>query len=127
MEFEVAQHHSNRPLDGTNQVLLKVVFDGSKRRVESSSREFSYVLMGPRAGAVTEAKRQELGLNREASVSAGLLTGLSITMSQLTTARCLWSIGQSTTSQYKQKSPIGKAAPLMCSTPAFLGLPHHHP
>jgi hypothetical protein len=32
MEFEVAQSHAKRPLDDTNQVLLKVVFDGSKRR-----------------------------------------------------------------------------------------------
>ena len=76
MEFEVGQSHSKRPLDGTNQLLLKVVFDGSKRRFESSRREFAYVLMGPHAGTVTDAKRLELGLNREASVSAGgQLTG----------------------------------------------------
>jgi RNA polymerase sigma factor (sigma-70 family) len=74
MEFEVTQYDFGRPLDGTNQLQLKTVFDGEKRRFESFDREYSYVLMGPDAGTVTDAKRKELGLDREATVRAGLLT-----------------------------------------------------
>ena len=74
MEFEVTHYDFRRPLDGTNQIRLKAVFDHEKRRFESFAREYSYVLMGPNAGTVTDAKRQELGLGREASVRAGLLT-----------------------------------------------------
>jgi len=73
--FDVLTHFSDRPLDGTNRVQLKVVFDGEKRRFQQSGREYAYVLMGPNAGAVTDAKRKELGLDKEAAVRAGLLTG----------------------------------------------------
>jgi thiol-disulfide isomerase/thioredoxin len=75
IEFDVLTHFSDRPLEGTNLVRLKVVFDGEKRRFEQSGREYSYVLMGPDAGAVTDTKRKELGLDKEAAVQAGLLAG----------------------------------------------------
>ena len=35
-------------------------------------------MMGPNAGAVTDAKRKELGLDKEAAVQAGLLDGKGI-------------------------------------------------
>ena len=73
MEFEVIQYDFAHPLDRTNHVRLKVVFDGEKRRFESFSREYRCVLMGPDGNKVTDAKRLELGLDREAAVQAGLL------------------------------------------------------
>ncbi|HUK83663.1 MAG TPA: glycoside hydrolase family 18 protein, partial [Verrucomicrobiae bacterium] len=75
MEFDVFTYSFDHPLDGTNQVNLKVVFDGTRRRFEQSGREYRYVFMGPDADKVTDAKRQELGLDKEAAVRAGLLTG----------------------------------------------------
>lgn len=75
MEFEVANYEFIRRLDGTNQVRLKVLFDGEKRRFEAFGREYAYALIGPDAQKVTDAKQQELGLDREACVRAGLLTG----------------------------------------------------
>jgi peroxiredoxin len=75
ISFDVFTHFSDRPLDGTNVVRLEVVFDGEKRRFKQSGREYAYVLMGPTAGEVTDAKRKELGLDKEAAVRAGLLTG----------------------------------------------------
>jgi thiol-disulfide isomerase/thioredoxin len=75
MEFDVSRYSSDRLLDGTNQISLKVVFAGEKRRFEQFGREYRNVLMGPNADTVTEAKRQELGLDNEAAVRAGLLTG----------------------------------------------------
>jgi hypothetical protein len=45
MEFEVT-HYFPRPQDGINQIRLKAAFDGEKRRFESFSREYSYILMG---------------------------------------------------------------------------------
>ncbi|MGO8930874.1 MAG: TlpA family protein disulfide reductase [Limisphaerales bacterium] len=74
MEFEVANYNSIVPLDGTNHVRLKVVFDGEKCRCESFDREYVCVLVGPEASNLTAAKRQELGLGIEAAVQAGLLT-----------------------------------------------------
>ena len=74
MEFEVAHYDSIVPLDGTNHVRLKVLFDGEKCSCESFDREYSCVLVGPEAGNLTDAKRQELGLGLEAAVQAGLLT-----------------------------------------------------
>jgi len=75
MEMEVAHYEFNRPFDGTNRIRLKAVFDGEKRRrFESFGREYSYVLMGPDAGAVTDAKQQELRLDRDAAAQAGLLS-----------------------------------------------------
>jgi hypothetical protein len=47
IEFDMFTYFSDRPLDGTNHVRLKVVFDGEKRRFEQFGREYSYVLMGP--------------------------------------------------------------------------------
>src|SRR5437868_2057724 len=35
MEFDVTQYDFAHPLDGTNQVRLKLVFDGEKRRSEA--------------------------------------------------------------------------------------------
>jgi peroxiredoxin len=73
VEFEVARYEFSRPLDGTNRFRHKVVFDGEKRRVESSGCEYAKVLMGPDGARVTDEKRVELGLDKEASVRAGLL------------------------------------------------------
>ena len=74
MEFELVHHDFGHPLEGTNHTMVKVVFDGEKRRFESFAREYRSVLMGPDAGEVTEAKLRELGLVRgEAAVEAGLL------------------------------------------------------
>src|SRR5204863_6260318 len=42
MEIELAVYHFGRPLDGTNHIRLKAVFDGEKhRRFESFGREYS--------------------------------------------------------------------------------------
>jgi thiol-disulfide isomerase/thioredoxin len=62
MEFEV------------NHQRFKVVFEGEHRRFETFGRGYSYVMMGPDAAQVTEAKIAELGLDREGAVQAGLLT-----------------------------------------------------
>ena len=75
MEFEVSHYDFSRPLDGTNQMRINVVFDGGKRRFESFDREFAYVLMGPDADKVTDAKIRDMRLDKEAAVKAGLLTG----------------------------------------------------
>jgi peroxiredoxin len=61
--------------DGTNYTRLTILFDGNKHCAESFRREYSYVLTGPDAGAVTDAKRRQLGLDKEAAVRAGLLKG----------------------------------------------------
>jgi peroxiredoxin len=74
MELAVTSQYFPRPLDGTNQIRLKAAFDGGKRRFESFGREYSYVLMGRDAAKVTDAKRTELGLDREAAVREGLLS-----------------------------------------------------
>jgi thiol-disulfide isomerase/thioredoxin len=74
MELAVTSHYFPRPLDGTTQTRLKAAFDGGKRRFESFGREYSYVLMGRDAAEVTDAKRTELGLDREAAVREGLLS-----------------------------------------------------
>lgn len=75
LEFLQAVYDPPRPLDGTNYTRVKARFDGEKRRFAYDNRQYAYVLMGPEAGAVTDAKRAELGLDREAAVRAGLLTG----------------------------------------------------
>jgi RNA polymerase sigma factor (sigma-70 family) len=75
MELEATFYDFGRPLDGTNQWRLNVVFDGEKRRFDSVCREYAYVFMGPEADKVTDAKRLEFGLDREAAVRAGLFTG----------------------------------------------------
>ena len=75
LQFEVFSFSSDRPLDGTNKISLDVVFDGENRRFEQLGREYSYVLMGPNAGKVTDTKRKELGLDKEGAVRAGLLKG----------------------------------------------------
>jgi len=58
-----------------NRMRIKALFDGEHRRFESWDREYSYVMMGPDAAKITDAKIAELGLDREAAVQAGLLTG----------------------------------------------------
>ncbi len=74
IEFEVTRYDFGQPLEGTNQVRLKVVFEGEKRRFESFSRKYRSVLMGPDAWEATDAKLRELRLVRgEAAVQAGLL------------------------------------------------------
>ena len=75
MEFDVARYESSLPLQGTNHMRIKAVFDGEHRRFESRAREYSYVMTGPDAAKVTDAKIAELGLDQEAAVQAGLLTG----------------------------------------------------
>ena len=74
MEFEVAAYVSSVPLDGTNHIRLKILFDGEKRRCEWTDRAYSCVIVGPEAAKLTDAKRQELGLDVDAGVRAGLLT-----------------------------------------------------
>jgi RNA polymerase sigma factor (sigma-70 family) len=74
MELEATFYDFGRPLDGTNGWRCKVVFDGERRRFDSVGREYAYVFMGPEAEKVTEAKILELGLYKEASVRAGLIT-----------------------------------------------------
>ena len=75
LEFLRAAYDPSRPLDGTNYTRIKARFDGEKRRFEYDDRQYAYVLTGPEAGAATEAKMAELGLDREAAVRAGLLRG----------------------------------------------------
>jgi peroxiredoxin len=75
MEFEVDRRELSRPQEGAHHVRIKAVFDGEHRRLESFDREYSYVMMGPDAGKVTDAKMLELGLDQEGAVQAGLLTG----------------------------------------------------
>jgi RNA polymerase sigma factor (sigma-70 family) len=75
LEFLRASYEFPRPLDGTNYTRVKALFDREKRRFEYDNRLYAYVLTGPEAGAVTDAKRAELGLDTEAAVRAGLLTG----------------------------------------------------
>lgn len=78
MEFAVARYEFSLPLQGTNRLRVKAVFDGEHRRFESFDREYSYVMMGPDADKVTDAKILELGLDQEAAVRAGLLTGFEL-------------------------------------------------
>src|SRR2546426_9829407 len=75
MEMEITSADFRYPAWGTNHFRLKAVFDGDKRRFESVDREYAYVFMGPEAAAAIDAKRLELGLDREGAVRAGLLTG----------------------------------------------------
>jgi RNA polymerase sigma factor (sigma-70 family) len=75
IEFDVAHYEFDRPLDGTNYIHLKAIFDGEKLRFESSDREYSYVKRGDDVAEITDAKRQELGLSPEDAVVAGLLEG----------------------------------------------------
>jgi len=73
MEFLIARYEFDRPLDGTNLVQVKAVFDGEKRRFESSGHEYAYASMADDAREVTDARRQAEGLDHEAAVRAGLL------------------------------------------------------
>ncbi len=77
MQLDVSRYDFSRPLEGTNRTRLKIAFDGDKRRFDSLDREYAYVLMGPDAARVTDAKMRELGLDNEAAVAAGLLTGFA--------------------------------------------------
>ena len=45
MEFAVARYRFSLPLQGTNRVRVKAVFDGEHRRFESFDREYAYVMM----------------------------------------------------------------------------------
>jgi len=73
MEFALAVYEFSRPDDGTNEVRLKVVFDGAKRRFESFTREYAATLPGTEASEAVEARRQAEHLDHEAAVRAGLL------------------------------------------------------
>ena len=74
MQFQVRSRWYRPSRNLTNTSRLKAVFGGSRRRFESNGTEYAYVLMGPNAGSVTDAKMQELGIGRKAAVDAGLLT-----------------------------------------------------
>src|SRR5579864_6944924 len=43
MELEVSRYDFGRPLDGTNHMRLKIVFDGHNRRCESFGWEYANV------------------------------------------------------------------------------------
>lgn len=75
--YELTRESLDRPLDGRIKNTLKVIFDENKKWCEQIGREYSYVLMGPNAASVTDKKRQELGLDREQAVAAGLLRGFT--------------------------------------------------
>ena len=75
LEMEVASYEFHLPLDGTNLIRLKAVFDGEKhRRFESFERRYFVALNVADAPAVIGAKREELQLDRDGAVRAGLLT-----------------------------------------------------
>jgi RNA polymerase sigma factor (sigma-70 family) len=72
MEFVVARHDFKYAIQ-TNYSLLKVVFDGEKRRFEQLQRETAIVSMSPDAGKIVEAKRIELGGDNDALAQLGLI------------------------------------------------------
>ena len=72
MEFIVARHDFKWNIQ-TNYSLLKVVFDGEKRRFEQLQRESAYVPTDPQAIKSVDAKRIELNGNDEALARLGLI------------------------------------------------------
>jgi len=72
MEFVVAQHDFKWNIQ-TNYSLLKVAFDGEKRRFEQLQRESVLTSMAPDAEKIVEAKRLELNGDNEALAHLGLI------------------------------------------------------
>ncbi len=72
MEFVVARHDFKWNIQ-TNYSLLKVVFDGEKRRFEQLQRESVLTSMAPDAEKNVEAKRIELNGDNEALARLGLI------------------------------------------------------
>lgn len=72
MEFMIARHDSKWNIQ-TNYSLLKVAFDGEKRRFEQIQRETVLTSMAPDAQKIVEAKRLELKGDDEALARLGLI------------------------------------------------------
>jgi len=72
MEFIVAQHDYKWNIQ-TNYILLKVVFDGEKRRFEQFQRESAYTSTNPETNKLVDAKRLELGGDDDALAQLGLI------------------------------------------------------
>gem|GEM_PF-2067299 len=72
MEFIVAQHDYKWNIQ-TNYSLLKVVFDGEKRRFEQLQRESAYVSSDPNVTKLVDAKRLELNGDDDALAQMGLI------------------------------------------------------
>ncbi|MGH7952631.1 MAG: sigma-70 family RNA polymerase sigma factor [Limisphaerales bacterium] len=72
MEFIVARHDYKWNIR-TNYALLKVAFDGEKRRFEQLQRESAYVSMNPETNKLVDAKRVELGGDDDALAQMGLI------------------------------------------------------
>jgi len=75
VELDLASAFFNRP-DPTNYHKLSILFDGRRRRVEETVREYAYTLMGE-AGEAQEKEMQQKNMSREAAVKAGLLKGFT--------------------------------------------------
>ena len=73
MEFVTARHDFKYAIR-TNYGLLKVSFDGEKRRFEQLDRESTLVSMAPDAGKIVDAKRIELNGDDDKLASLGLIT-----------------------------------------------------
>lgn len=72
MEFVVARHDSKYAIQ-TNYSLLKIVFEGQKRRFEQLQRETAIISTSPDAGKIVDAKRIELGGDDDALAQQGLI------------------------------------------------------
>jgi RNA polymerase sigma factor (sigma-70 family) len=72
MDFIVAQHDFKWNIQ-TNYSLLKVSFDGEKRRFEQLQRESALTSMAPDAEKIVEAKRIELNGDNDALAQMGLI------------------------------------------------------
>jgi RNA polymerase sigma factor (sigma-70 family) len=76
MEFLIYSYIQNRGENRTNQVPIKVVFDGEMRRFDSRVREYAYPYSENENNSQTiDAKMREHGWDNEAAVRAGLLEG----------------------------------------------------
>ena len=72
LEIIVARHDFKWAIQ-TNYSLLKIVFDGEKRRLEQLQRESAYVSTDPDAQKLVDAKRVELGGDDDALAQLGLI------------------------------------------------------
>jgi peroxiredoxin len=73
MEFEVFRYDLDLPLQGTNRIRIKALFDGNRYRFESFGREYRFTVVGTEAGEAVRARIQAEGLDNDAAVRAGLL------------------------------------------------------
>lgn len=71
MEFQGYIEHTHSGRKETNHMRLVAAFDGQKLRLESVRREYAYVGVG-KEGEASKAKVEQLGLDNEAAVRAGL-------------------------------------------------------